>query len=72
MAKINLDPMTPDEYREAIRKVGFTNIKAAGAWLAGCTERTATEFARSGPPLAVARTLRLMIRQNLTYEMVRQ
>lgn len=57
--------MTGDEYRAAIHDVGLPSQNAAGRFF-GVTEVTGRRWVKSGPPPAVAKFLRLMIRLRFT------
>ena len=58
--------MTPLQYRAAIEKLGLSQRKA-GTFL-GAAERTSRRWAKDGPPEAVAKLLRLMIRLEIKPE----
>jgi hypothetical protein len=56
--------MTPKQYRTIIESFGLSQ-EAAGVWL-GVSKRTGQNYAAKGPPEAVAKLLRLMIRLKLS------
>jgi len=64
-------PMTADEYREAIERVGLTQVGAAEFFNVADTTSRRWIAGRHPIPDAVAMTLRLMIRYNLTPAKVR-
>lgn len=49
-------PMSADEYRTILERLGWTHAQAAAAL--GVTERTSFNYARRGAPKAVALALR--------------
>ena len=55
--------MTPHQYKTALKSLGLSQ-EAAGVWL-GVSKRTGQNYAAKGPPEAVAKLLRLMIRLKL-------
>jgi hypothetical protein len=56
--------MTPNQYKQAIAELGLSQERA-GEWL-GVSARTGQNYAAKGPPEAVAKLLRLMLRLGLT------
>jgi hypothetical protein len=58
--------MTPKQYRTAIEQLGLSQEKA-GLWL-GVSRRTGQNYAAKGPPEAVAKLLRLVIKLELRPE----
>jgi len=55
--------MTANQYRAAIEKLGLSQRKAGPFF--GVDERTSRRWAENGPPEAVAKLLRLMVRLEL-------
>jgi DNA-binding transcriptional regulator YiaG len=55
--------MTPKQYKAAIDKLGLSQERA-GVWL-GVSKRTGQNYAAKGPPEAVAKLLRLVLRLKL-------
>jgi hypothetical protein len=55
--------VTPNQYRAAIERLGLSQ-RAAGPFF-GVDERTSRRWASDGPPEAVAKLLRLMIKLGL-------
>ena len=58
--------MTPEQYKDAIQALGLSQERA-GEWL-GVSGRTGQNYAAKGPPEAVAKLLRLMLRLGLKPE----
>ena len=52
--------VTPGQYRKIIKSFGLSQ-EDAGVWL-GVSKRTGQNYAAKGPPLAVGKLLRLMVR----------
>lgn len=59
-------PMTGQQYDEALQEIGTTQVGAA-RWLK-IGDRTSRRWAADGPPEAVAKLLRLMIKSGLTVD----
>ena len=61
--------MTANQYRSALEKLGLSQ-RGAGPFF-GVDERTSRRWAADGPPEAVAKLLRLMVRLDLKPEDVK-
>lgn len=59
-----MTPLTPDEYRSALKSLGLTQNEAGRFF--GVHEVTARNWARKGPPATVDKFLRLMLALRFT------
>jgi hypothetical protein len=59
-----MKPMSADEYRSALAKLGFSQVGAARFFMAD--PRTGRRWAADGPPGGVAVALRIMLRLKLS------
>lgn len=53
--------MTPEQYKDALVRLGWTQI-AAGKWL-GVSPRTAQSYAAKGPSGPAAKAIQLLLEQ---------
>jgi hypothetical protein len=61
--------VTANQYRAALAKLGLSQRKAGPFF--GVNERTSRRWAEDGPPEAVAKLLRLMVRLDLSPDEVK-
>jgi len=65
-------PMSGDEYKSILRKLGMTHGGKSAVAFLGIELSTSYRYARIGPPKPIAMLLRLMVSIGLTPEAVEQ
>jgi hypothetical protein len=63
-------PMTGEQYQKAIDQIGLTQVGAAAFF--GLTSRTLRNYQTTGPPMAIAMLLRVMIAEHISVDEVNQ
>jgi len=66
----NTTPMSGDEYKAVLRKLGMTHGGKSAVAFLGIELSTSYRYARLGAPKPVAMLLRLMVKMRLTPEEV--